>query len=167
LKSPDKLIIEIQNKIQNKKYCSFNGLMDVQWFDEFDFNVSPKCISRALRILNSLIKLLKVRGHEIKQIYRETKVVILGTEINISMREKLKKTERIEWWSGTQCEPTGILAIYLDRWSSVTEYKDGIKSLEEQLFRVVAMLENELPSRKMTGYRKPTAHAECVIKVEH
>ena len=139
LNSPDKLIEEIQNSVKDRKYRAYNGLIDVQWFGVFDLKVSSTHLSRALRILNTLIGVLQERGHIIVKGYRHTSVEVFGSEISISMREKLKRREKQDFW-GNPYEPRGILAIFVDRWSN-TEYKDGKQPLEVQIPRIIAMIE--------------------------
>ncbi|WP_340111966.1 hypothetical protein [Maribellus mangrovi] len=55
------------------------------------------------------------------------------------VKEKLRKTERKDFWTNPY-EPKGTLAIFVDRWVN-TEYKDGKQQLEDQLSRIVAVIE--------------------------
>ncbi|WP_167616957.1 hypothetical protein [Maribellus sediminis] len=162
LSAQEKEITDIQNSIKSKNYRSINGLLDVQWNGVFDFKTSSANVPRALRILNTLIKVLKVRGHDIKKSNRHTKVLVFGSEINISMREKLSKVESKDFWTNPY-EPTGTLAIFVDRWTN-TEYKDGKQPLEEQLSRVIAMIEIKGEEEKIEREKRKEEKRQLEIR---
>ena len=66
LKEPDKLIVAAQSILEKREssYGHDKGLVTCQ-YDGLDISVSSKNIGRALRFMDTLIKLLRLRGHEI------------------------------------------------------------------------------------------------------
>ena len=112
LTNPDKLIVEAKgnltiDKISNGDYNGLkstkNGLINIV--------VAPENIGRALRFMDSLIKLLRARGHDIIINQGTTYAVIFGEEIVICLQEKLRIEYTVDKynWRSRQYFPSGIL----------------------------------------------------------
>lgn len=130
--------------MEKKHASSYNGGLVGTNTGELDINVNEKNVGRSLRFFDTIIKVLKARGHEINIKYSDTFVVIQGEEIKLKLREKLKR-EKVKnpnySWDDTVYHATGIMYLKVGRWSGEFEFKDGKKSLEEQLPSIIAKLE--------------------------
>ena len=145
LKDPDKLIAAAQTTLEMQKpsaYGNDKGLVTCQ-YNGLDISVSSKNIGRALRFMDTLIKLLRLRGHEIIVRNRETYAVIEGQEIQITLREKLKRTmvPTKYSWSEAEYSLTGVLAFRMHIFLHDVEWKDGRIPLEDQLAKILAKME--------------------------
>lgn len=116
----------------------------------------PDNRSRALRIMNALIRLLEYRGHSIRVTQHETFAVIHDVDINLSLREATKRippTSDRPYDTGVYV-PVGELILKAGKWSKEKEWRDGKTKLETLLARFVAWLEiyaqHELESRERT-----------------
>ena len=65
-----------------------DGLVQTPHYGEISIKVAPSNVSRALRFFNSLIKLLRLRGHDVKIRNDSTYAVVEGEEIAIAIRGK-------------------------------------------------------------------------------
>lgn len=104
--------------------------------------VSPKNVGRALRIVNTLIKALRSMGYDIR-CGSETYAIIEGEPIKIRLREKLFRTvndEKEYSWINYDYRPSNILCFKMGRWSGEAEWRDGRKSIEELLPKILANL---------------------------
>jgi len=149
LNDPDKTIISFMDSFNERKtWKTFDGRVVqnegivLNGFNKMDIKVSTKTITRTLRIMNTFIKALKNRGHELIIKYRETYIKICGQEIMIICREKQKRIiVKGEYSDSSKYQPTGILYIKIGNPWDGTTYIDGKKPLEEQLSRIIASLE--------------------------
>lgn len=140
LVNPEKIVSAVQSVVMVRKAHKIGdyGLIGLRHcFDTII--VSEKNINRSLRILDTVVKLMKLRGHELTENKRGTAAVIYGEEINISIREKLKilKSESSD---DNIYKPTGLLAFRCGYYSD-KEWKDGAKLIEDRLAEIVAYLE--------------------------
>lgn len=138
----DKLIKEARKSLQSKKHNRFyySGIYNTST-NEIDIRVSPKNVGRSLRFMNTLIKLFRARGHEIKINHNKTCVVIEGQEINIRLTEKLKRIIIPgKYYNTSELHPTGSLSFRFDDYFE-KHLTDGKLLLEEQLPRLLARLE--------------------------
>lgn len=80
LSNPDKLIIEAKNDFDSRKlekYAIYRGIMSTS-SGIVSISVAPKNINRALRIMDKIIKLLKLRGHNVIVKENTTCVIVKG-----------------------------------------------------------------------------------------
>ncbi len=160
LKKPHELIEKTKEQLEDKKNRYLDNGLVRHSRDTIAISVSPDNIGRALRFMDTLVKVLIARGHGVQIRYGETIVTVQGEEIEIRLREKLDKSIIKEGrWDRSIYKPSGILIFQIkDIWSK--EWADGKHSLEERLPRIVASL--ELKGMKMHTDRieRDRRHAE-------
>lgn len=142
LSKPDKLVVEAQNTLTKKEASEWSkGLVNTH-YEQIEIKVAPSNVKRALRIFDSLIKLLRFRGHDVKVHYGTTYAIVEGEEIEIALREKLRieKTTDEYNWTSNKYFPTNKLIFKIDRYN-IKEFIDGKLTLEEMLPDILANLE--------------------------
>jgi hypothetical protein len=141
---PDKItkpdILTIQT-LEYWKESKGNVFYDKYKKLRYPIRVSDSQKQRALRFMDSLIKLLRYRGHTITKEYHQTSVNIDGIEIEIDLREASRRVPAKAPYSGTELEPIGELIFKIGRYSREKEWRDGKTKIEELLARIVAKLE--------------------------
>lgn len=141
LTNPDKLVIAARDELTRKDKYEDKGLVSCR-YEGLDIKVSKQNISRVLLIMDTLIKSLQARNHEIKIKYRETFVRIMNQEIELSIREKTKKVPNTTGkWPDNFYMPTGVFILRIDRRWRGKEFTDGRLPLEKQLSLIIASLE--------------------------
>ena len=88
LTKPDDLITAARENLANDRH-EYNGTVST-YRGFLDIKVSKKSIPRLLRFLDTLIKALRARGHDMK-ISSDTYVLVEGETIKVQFREKLKQ----------------------------------------------------------------------------
>ena len=113
--------------------------------DHLDITVEPKNISRALLFMDTFIKLLRARGHDIVTEYRGTYILIKDERVKIQLREKARTVINPgKNWPSREFHPTGILSFKSEGYFDF-EWKDGEKKkLEGQLSNILAKLETKI-----------------------
>ena len=142
LTNPDKLITEVEIALSmERSYLTDGGLLHA--YNKLNITVTKPNIGRALRFMDTLIKALKVRGHQITIDGRETCVVIFSEKIKINCRELSRRVLSKEArYPSYEKVATGILSfntesLYPKQW------KDGKLKIEDQLSIIIAKLEIE------------------------
>ena len=137
----DKLIAEVRESLTtNKHRSSYDCLVASSW-GELDIKVNPKNIGRALRFMDTLIKALRARGHDIQISNFETYAIVEDEEIKICLREKMRQIPRDENMRWRRYKATNMLALKIGHWGDI-ERKDGKQTIEEQLPKIIAKLEH-------------------------
>jgi hypothetical protein len=137
LSKPDKLIKEARTSLREKKNrSSYHGVITSSGLNII---VSPKNVGRALKFMDTLIKVLHQRGHDIQVNYKTTDVIVFGERLKISLQEKLKQVV-IKDSNWIQYHANGILSFKIGDYY-VAEFHDGIKHIEENLPRILGKLE--------------------------
>lgn len=144
LTNPDILIL-------NTKEC-FNAGGSFYWRfghrfperdDVLDIDATSTTFPRALRIMDTLIKILRKRGYEMGIKCGQTHVLIYGQEIEIKLREKNRVVdEPKDPYSSRTLEPTGILSFMIE--PSHYHQKiinDGQDKLENKIKSIIEKLE--------------------------
>ena len=140
LTNPDKLIIAARESLNSKDRYEHNGLVLCQR-GELDIKVAKPNVARALRFMDTLIKALRGRGHDIQIKSDATNVIVEEGDIKVQFREKLKREiVKGTHWDNAVYHPTGILAFQIYNYSP-KEWKDGKLPIEEQLSKIIAQLE--------------------------
>ncbi|WP_224994490.1 hypothetical protein [Cesiribacter sp. SM1] len=150
LTNPDPLIIAAKDSLTSGKGRRYQhgGLV---WTagGQLDIRVSPKSVGRALRFMDTFIKLLRARGHDINIIHGSTCAVIGKQTIEIQLKEFMRLAyveHRSSYsdsaWTSREYQATGKLALRVDRYP-VKEWKDAKLPLEEQLWPILMKLEAE------------------------
>ncbi|MEX0997814.1 MAG: hypothetical protein WDZ45_12250 [Flavobacteriaceae bacterium] len=145
LSKPDPLIVKTKEyfkelKIRKQKndwrfVHNRNGIISI--------NVSDPILPRALRFLDTLIKLLKKRGHHLV-VDKHTKIVINDEEYKIRLTEKLKRIKNISdpSWPRYDFVPTGNLCLKFDGSYPVKEWTNtSTKPIEDKLAEILAWFE--------------------------
>ena len=92
--------------------------------------------------MNTLIKALQFRNHEIKIRNRETYVRIMKEDIELALREKTKRVPNTtSKWPDNIYIPTDIFVLRIDRRWNGKEFTDGKLQMEKQLSLIIASLE--------------------------
>ena len=142
LSKPDEIIIEAKRILNENAKSRFrdNGL--VRSFDGIKIKVTPENIARSLRFMDTFIKMMKQRGHQVKVYHYKTVVEVFGGEYEINLREKLKVVPNTtDRYSSRDLIPTGILCFQFEGYHG-REWKDNKKAiLEDQLANIIAKIE--------------------------
>lgn len=146
LSNPDILITEAQNYFASKKKeerATFRGLMSTA-SGIINMSVAPKNTGRALRFMNKLIKLMRIRGHNIIVSGNNTYAVVKDEKIKIQFREIIRKVvikNENRSWDYTDFKASGILSFKIDQ-SPEKYFKDSdSQKVEDQLPKILTKLE--------------------------
>jgi hypothetical protein len=145
LAKPDELIISAKESLTQKRpHGLHNGLVYTSR-DEISISVTPGNIGRALRFMDTFIKLLRVRGHRIVIKNGETFVFVGEQDVKINFREKTKRivvTEGKYNRQHSEYHPTGVLSFHARiSYTNDIEWKDGKLPLEKQLAKIITKIE--------------------------
>lgn len=143
LTNPDKLIVSVKDDLQKKEIRDTHEGIIYSSGSELDIRVNPKNTGRALRFMDTLIKALRTRGHDIHIKAGKTYVFIYEEEYVIWFREKLKKIiVKGPNWDHTEKRASGILTFRIDEYSYYSkEWSDGKQPIESRLSSILASLE--------------------------
>jgi hypothetical protein len=137
--NPELSIAKAKEEWESKEYQYRTNGVYFCGRDCIDVKVSLKIYDRALRIMDTIIKALRGRGHEVQVSFKSTCAIVLKEKIGISIREKTKKDpERSSYYSNI---PTGILAFRIGESYYMKEWKDGKIPLEKQISFLIATIE--------------------------
>ncbi len=148
---PDKLIVEAREALSSKdRYDRYDSFRTSEG-DTLDIRGSDNFIPRCLRLMDTVIKTLKSRGHEIKienSSYKPGTYVYFGEEkVQIYLRERMKRvTTNDGHYNRYDMVPSGSLFFRVDG-DSAQEFRDGTRTLEEQYPDII--LKIELEGRKL------------------
>ena len=150
LTKPDKLVIETKKCFQDEKRC-YNPHRGIIASRESVLNirVPRQNLSRALRFMDSLIKLLRARGHDVTIDYGETHAVVYGSNIDISLKEKLKY-EMYKRLGFKDYSSAGLLTFKIEHYHERI-WVDGKHPIENKLSSILTKL--ELIGKELQEYR--------------
>jgi hypothetical protein len=145
---PDKLIkpdILIQNA---KNIHENNKKNDFKWSEKIDMvsiYVEEPNYNRALRIMDTFVKLLRHRGHTFRRDRNNwgPRIVVNDVEFHFHLREMQKRIPSDKPYNSSTYIPTGILVMKIGEGYKAKEWKDGSVKLENQLAKIVAKIELE------------------------
>jgi hypothetical protein len=141
LSDPDVLIIRARKKLIEEKQHSFHDGLIFTGRNELTIAVAPENVSRSLLFMDTLIKLMRARGHDVIIKENASYIIIYGEQFDISLREKRKRIPSNDWM--TRYQPTGELIFsvrlgYVDK----MEWIDGKNiPIEHRLSAILAKLE--------------------------
>lgn len=151
LSVPDKLskshhlISEARKDLNNKKPSQWNNSQGIIYSSRnvLSIQVSKINISRALRFMNSLIKLLNQRGHNLIVEAEKTYAVVNKEKLGLRCRETLKRAiNEKDSWQTYDYIPSGKLSLKLEDSYPKKEWKDvKNRKLEDQLANILTALE--------------------------
>jgi len=143
LAKPHFLIREARDNFKLKKKYSYNGYsqcINTDW-EMISISVQKENVPRALRIMNTFIKIANKRGHDVEIKERATIIRVDGEEYNIRLRERHNRVVVSEIpWRSTELVPNGKFVFKLDN-RPYKEWQDGKLGLEEQLSKIIAFIE--------------------------
>ncbi len=144
LSSPHPLVKKANDILKTRKTGWFGPGYDIIYSkgECIATEVTKENIPRALRIWDTLIKLLLQRGHKISKT-KDSEFLIYEEEFTIRVREILKRVMVKERnWERNERVGSGILSIKIDSIYPEKEWRDQkSKTLEDQLLNVLAKLE--------------------------
>lgn len=108
---------------------------------QIHISVTKKHINRALRILDTFIKLVRARNHSIELNGLNYQIRINDERHEFSIREKQERVESTHKDYAYVDKSTGILVLTVGRYHRKREFFDGIEPLERKLSSAVAYLE--------------------------
>jgi len=111
--------------------------------DVLDIDTTKNTFQRALRIMDTIIKILRNRGHDVEIKRGKTLAVIYGQEIEIRLREKHRVVdEPRNTYSSRKLEPTGVLCFMIEpRHYHEKVINEGQDLLETKLKSIIQKLE--------------------------
>lgn len=141
LTKPDPLTVASKESLAKMKDLNYPG-MAVTGRKQLDIRVSPNSVGRALRFMDTLIKCVRIRGHQYEAqndgnyvIIREIKLKVKFRELTTKIRIHNRQYKDFEW------RANGKLVFRLDG-TYRAEWKDlKLQMLEDQLPRILAKLE--------------------------
>jgi len=109
-----------------------------------NIEVNEENRARALRILDTIIKLLRARNHEVIADHFSTYAKIGDEKVKFRLREKQRVSDIKTSYGGRQMESTGEFVFVIDIGSYTRkEVKDGLEPIETKISAIIAMLELE------------------------
>ena len=141
------------SKQYGRKYKGFEDVVSTG-SDYLSISVRKQNVPRALRIMDSLIKLFESRGHSIHLEHWRTTLTIKEQKFEIKFREKCNRVKVREGkWGTTELVPNNLLSVKYARSYSTKEWVDSqYQPLEDQIVKIVAsfelMAEHEIEDKK-------------------
>jgi hypothetical protein len=114
----------------------------VRYDGAFTIRVSRGNIGRALRFIDTLIKLLKERGYNLDTKYTHS-LYIDEVPCEFKLMEKTQKASQQEKWSFTRFETTGLLYFEIKGFGGRI-WTDGKVLIEERMASILAKIESEV-----------------------
>ena len=149
LSNPDELISKTRDYLDGKPGKDYQtGILNASR-DQLDIQVSQEFVGRALRFMDTLIKALKARGHQVFVDGWKTYALMYGENSQIAFREKTTRVLVTEGYTHTVLKGTGKLVFrahvnYNDRF-----WEDNKQKLEDQISSIIAKLEVDGERRKL------------------
>ena len=126
-----------------KYYRSHHGTYPDR-INVLNIQVEEESRPRAVRLLDTIIKVLRSRKHDIIADHFTTYAKIGDEHVKFRLREKQKSSETKTKWGGRQYESTGEFVFVIDIGPyNRKELKDGRELLESKISSIIAMLELE------------------------
>lgn len=134
------IIAAKQSLSQKNKSYRFQGLIETGK-GILDIQVSVANVSRALRFMECLLKMLSLRGHNVEVNSQGTYAIVDGEKIKMICREKCKRVVSTKYsWNSHEFHANGILSFKTDGFHG-GEWVDGNKLIEEHIPAIIAKME--------------------------
>jgi hypothetical protein len=144
LTNPDPLITSTMKYLEAiKRYDWRSNKPRPESINVLNIEVSNDCYSRAIRIMDTVIKVLRARNHQIKCTYFKSVAVAFEEEVEIRLREKYRVSDEKDQWGGRQLEKTGKLVFIVGDSFRKKEIQDGSDLLESKIPKIIATIEAE------------------------
>ncbi|MDD2792358.1 MAG: hypothetical protein PHD73_04210 [Sediminibacterium sp.] len=106
-----------------------------------DIQVSIANVSRALRFMECLLKMLRLRGHNVEVNSQGAYAIVDGEKIKMIYREKCKRVVSTKYsWNSHEFHANGLLSFKTDGFHG-GEWVDGNKQIEEYIPAIIAKME--------------------------
>ncbi|MCX6312826.1 MAG: hypothetical protein NT084_14480 [Bacteroidetes bacterium] len=153
LSKPCDLILAAKKTLKSQKPSKYDRYKEMVGCNrgELDIRVSQKNIDRAICFMDTLIKLLYARGHDVIFENDDTRVVMEEVKVSIKLREKTKRVQGTDRWQTYEYHPTGILYFHVDTYPD-GNWEDGKLLLEAKLSKIAAKL--EIDGRQRNEWRR-------------
>ncbi len=141
--NPDQLIITAKEHLTQKRKYGTKGNLANTNSNGISITVADHNVNRALRFMDTFIKIMRKRGHQIVIRNHCTYIVIQTAEIAINFREKLKRMPTSTPYGDPHYGylATNILTFNAKiDWNNV-QWQDGKILPEKQLPKIIAKLE--------------------------
>lgn len=137
---PDPLILLAQKALSKRSKDYRDGDLLFSGIGALDIRVSVAQVDRALRLMDTLVKVMQQRGHHFEGTDRESYLMIWKSRYTLSLREGTTIIPDKDSWRRPTFIPTGVFTIQFDHWGKMT-MKDGQKTIEQQLAKIIARVE--------------------------
>lgn len=164
LSNPDPLVIQARDTllVEKRKSPHFNGFLETKP-GQLSIRVAPANITRALRFMDTFIKLMRARNHDLHSKYGKIHGLIYGVDFEISLKEKMKMVKTQEKYFNTEYHPSGVLAFIVDIYPN-KEWKDNSQLIENKLLDILVYL--ELKSSEIKAYKLENERKRKIIEAE-
>jgi hypothetical protein len=152
LKVPDRISSRPDNLIRStidyydavRRYYRSNHGSHPDRINVLNIQVQEESRPRAVRFLDTIIKVLRSRKHDVIADHFTTYVKIGDEHVNFRLREKQRISDIKTSYGGRQYESTGEFVFVIDIGSYTRkEVKDGHEPIEAKISTIIAMLELE------------------------
>lgn len=147
LSKPDEIVSKVQDNLSKKKVNNYANIKGTIHTDGGLPNivVSPKNVSRSLRILDNLIKNFKTLGYRVSVDSEGLRFTAYQDKITLCIREKsnIKDTTNERGWKSRDLIANGKLVVKIVQYGT-TEFADTDKLLvEDQIEKILIKVETE------------------------
>lgn len=147
--APDRLILKAQTGLaESLKSPYYRDGIVYSGYDHLRIAVSKENIDRALRIMDVLVKALKIRGHTFQIDQDSSYIVMSGQKMAFGLAEKSKRFQVQASSTRNELRLTGKLAVWIKRHHQNKQWVDGKILLEDQISKILAGLEIEAEKLK-------------------
>lgn len=152
LKVPDRISSRPDNLIRStidyydavKRYYRSNHGIHPDRINVLNIQVQEESRPRAVRLLDSIIKVLRCRKHDVIADHFTTYAKIGDEHVKFRLREKQRVSDVKTSYGGRQYESTGEFVFVIDIGPYTRkEVKDGHEPIETKISTIIAMLELE------------------------
>ena len=168
LTNPHPLIKAAKADLKTKKpstYLYSNNIGTIYTGKGLSIDVSKEFIPRALVFMDTFIKLILKRGHQINS-KKSSEVLINGEAFSFRFREVLKRIKSIDKhsaynWEYSELVPSGVVAFEIGESYKKSEWRDSLKNpIENKLSNILAKLELDAHQLKEQRVRMALYHKE-------
>jgi hypothetical protein len=148
LTDPDNLVVTAHKDLLEHphRWYNRNGMLRTS-SKELKMRVAPVSINRALCFMDTLIKLLRARGHNLIVEYEETCAIVEGEKFKLSLVEINKQIKFGSEKGGSEYKATGLFSFSIEGYYGHV-WNDGKILIEEKLAEILVKLETEAAKRK-------------------
>lgn len=147
--SPDKLILSAKESLTNKPHKDYHTGMVSTRRDELSITVSPEFVGQALRFMDTMIKALRARGHNVYIKNSETYIDVNGEDFRICFRERANRVAVEEKWRTSEFHASGVLYFKVYSVFFQKEWDNKKVAIENQISAIIARIEIEAEKERL------------------